>query len=153
MHSYSRQPRVEFRKKPRAIESGLQQRIVGLWKNVAKAEYEKCLVSIPNGADVSFANRVRLKREGMRNGMTDLILFMPAPLCYQPFEVKRPKTMKWSEHSQRMVIADEGGKMSPDQREIAEMFSQLGRAVVKIDDEKQFMDWVKMNAREMLKIG
>ena len=155
MYRCSRQPQVEFKKqrrKPRAIESGLQQRIVALWGNIAKnKDAVDSLVSSQNGANVSYAHRRRLIAEGMKPGMPDLTLYLDPPLCYQHFELKRPKTYKWSETSQKMIIDDRGGYLSDDQKHMFAVFEKKGRPVLKIDSEQQFIDWVKQNARDMLK--
>lgn len=150
MLSYTKQPKVEFRKKPRAIESGLQQRIVNLWANIAKERHKDCLFAIPNGGMLTEAYRYRLVREGLRAGWPDMGLCLDGGRIVW-FECKRPKTYKASDKTGKMIVADSGGTTSEWQRVTHEMLHGIGHSVIVVTDESQFMDWVKMNAREMLK--
>lgn len=58
-----------------AEQSALMQRV-----RLHEARYPalKMLAAVPNGARVAFSTARKLKREGMKSGVPDLILFFPA---------------------------------------------------------------------------
>lgn len=60
---------------------------------------------------------------GRRAGVADLVVWIPGgTVC---IEVKRPKTLKYSEKSKRMIIADAGGKQSKEQKEFEEIIHKV----------------------------
>lgn len=151
MHSYSQQPKVEFRKKrPIAKESGLQKRMVQLWRNICRTEYRDALFAIPNGGMLSKGYRFRLLNEGLIAGWPDLGLALPGGHIAW-IECKRPVTLKWSEKTNRMIIADGGGRVDKWQEIVHNMLRGLGHEIIIVTDESQFLAWVKQNARDMLK--
>jgi hypothetical protein len=150
MRGYSTQPKVEYKRKPRAIESGLQQRLVALWRNVAKAEYRDALFAIPNGGMLTPGYRYRLLNEGLIAGWPDLGLALPSGHIAW-IECKRPVTLKWSDKTNRMIIADGGGKVDKWQEIVHNMLRGLGHEIIIITDESQLTPWLKQNARDMLK--
>lgn len=60
---------------------------------------------------------------GRRAGISDLVVWIPGgTVC---IEVKRPKTLKYSEKSGKMIIADAGGKQSEEQKEFEKLIHNL----------------------------
>lgn len=60
---------------------------------------------------------------GRRAGISDLVVWIPGgTVC---IEVKRPKTLKYSEKSGKMIVADAGGKQSEEQKEFEELIHKL----------------------------
>lgn len=152
MKSYTMPAKVEFKRKrkPRAIESGMQQRLVALWRNVAKAEYRDALFAIPNAGMLTPGYRYRLLREGLIAGWPDLGLVLPSGHIVW-IECKRPVALKWSDKTNRMIIADGGGQVDKWQEIVHNMLRGLGHEIIILTDENQLTPWLKQNARDMLK--
>lgn len=76
------------------------------------------------GVNVSSAKtRSILKAMGRTAGVADLIVWIPGgTVC---IEVKRPRVMKWSATSNRMIVDDAGGKQSKGQREFEAAIKEL----------------------------
>jgi len=64
-----------------------------------------------------------LKAMGRTAGIADLVVWIPGgTVC---IEVKRPKVLKWSAKSNRMIIEDSGGKQSTGQKEFEKVIHTL----------------------------
>lgn len=60
---------------------------------------------------------------GRRAGVSDLVVWINSgTVC---IEVKRPKTLKYSEKSGRMIVDDSGGKQSQEQKEFEKVIHSL----------------------------
>lgn len=121
-------------------EHTLQLHCLAHFKNMIPpdcVELNNALFAVPNGADVSQANRGRLKSEGLRNGWPDL------GFCFQDgkviwYELKRPTTYKWSQKLKRMVVDQKGGELSPEQILVHAMLRRMGHTVIMIDNVQDF---------------
>lgn len=83
------------------------------------------LFSAPDaGVNVSSVRtRSILKMMGRNAGVADLVVWVPnGTVC---IEVKRPKMMKTSEKTGRMIIDDQGGKQSKEQKEFEQTVSGI----------------------------
>jgi hypothetical protein len=78
-------------------ESKIQQKLVGVYDDWNRAQRWRYpwLVAVPNGADVSDGNRMRLVAEGLRSGFPDLIMPAPSDIFYGlALELKHPDRAK-----------------------------------------------------------
>lgn len=67
--------------------------------------------------------RAILKAMGRTAGVSDLVVWVPGgTVC---IEVKRPKVLKWSPKSKKMIIDDAGGKQSEGQKEFEKVIHNL----------------------------
>ena len=63
------------------------------------------------------------KMMGRRAGVSDLVVWIPGgTVC---IEVKKPKTLKYSVKSGRMVVASQAGRQSEDQKEFEEVIHKM----------------------------
>lgn len=63
------------------------------------------------------------KMMGRRSGVSDIIVWIPnGTVC---IEVKRPKTLKFSIKTNKMVIADQGGRQSDEQKEFEKVIHNI----------------------------
>lgn len=121
-------------------EHTLQHQCVKWYKGMIPPDVPELvdlLFSIPNGADVSNANRGRLTSEGLRPGFPDLGFNQVAGKVLY-FELKRPTTRRYNQKTKRWVIDQEGGKLSPDQVRIHAMLHRMGHTVIMIDNIQDF---------------
>lgn len=64
-----------------------------------------------------------LKAMGRTAGIADLVVWIPGgTVC---IEVKRPKVLKWSAKSNRMIVDDSGGKQSDGQKEFEKLIHTM----------------------------
>ena len=67
--------------------------------------------------------RAIYKMMGRQAGISDLVVWIPnGTVC---IEVKRPKTLQWSVKTGKMIIADQGGKQSIEQKEFEKVIHSL----------------------------
>lgn len=77
----------------------------------------KFLFCAPDAGVYVKSERTRsiLKAMGRTAGVADLIVWVPnGTVC---IEVKRPKVLKYSEKSKKMIVDDSGGSQSKEQKE------------------------------------
>lgn len=76
------------------------------------------------GVNVKSARtRATLKAMGRTAGVSDLVVWIPGgTVC---IEVKRPKVLRWSEKSNRMIIDDAGGRQSEEQKEFEKVIHRM----------------------------
>jgi hypothetical protein len=87
-------------------ESQLQQAVMRWWRHAHAGLYcpEELLFAIPNGGARHIATAVRMKKEGVRCGVPDLMLAAPSKGSYGLFiELKAGKTGRVSEAQERMI--------------------------------------------------
>lgn len=95
---------------------------------IAIASYlriKKFLFTAPDaGINVSSKKmRAVYKAMGRTAGIADLVVWIPGgTLC---IEVKKPKTLTWSEKSNRLVVNEAAGKQSKEQKEFEKKIKTL----------------------------
>lgn len=82
------------------------------------------------------------KRMGRSAGIPDLIVLIPNGTI--GIEVKRPKTLKYSLKTGRMVINDAGGRLSDAQKKYADDIKEIpGHHYIVASDVQQVVDYIK----------
>ena len=85
-----------------------------------------------------------LKAMGRTAGIADLVVWIPGgTVC---IEVKRPKVLKWSAKSNRMIIEDSGGKQSIGQKEFEKVIHTLpGHHYIVAQSVSDVVDYFQKN--------
>lgn len=124
---------------PEPSETQEQQAVLQWWASYAptKGIDERLLFAIPNGSVLAGDSRhraiqmARLKREGLRVGVPDLMLAWPKHgICSQK---TNDATISWSQplfFGLYVELKRKGGKASPDQLEMADLLRRAGYSVV-----------------------
>lgn len=128
----TRVSRQRHRKPWGCTESGIQQACVRIYRMRVPARYKDCLFSIPNGADTTDKNRMRLVSEGLVSGWPDMGLCLPSGKVLW-FELKTPS-----------------GVLSSKQVDVHRLLQSLGHKVIIIRTVQQFSDELTTNAKELL---
>ena len=98
------------------LESAEQKQLIEWWHFFCQTKgiHEKCLFAVPNGGYRNARESHRLKEEGVRAGIPDLMLAVPCGAFHGLFvELKRLK----------------GGRVSDNQKEMLVVFHRLGYCV------------------------
>lgn len=117
------------------------------WANKTKMPYGEnirigdFLLAIPNGGNRSITEAVRLKKEGVKKGVSDMFLAIPRAIPYDPFDFFTISGL-WIE------VKTNKGKISNEQKEWVNLMNKTGylAIVVRTIDEgiKAIKDYLGM---------
>lgn len=95
-----------------------------------------------------FINNIRtksvIKALGYRKGVSDIVIWIPnGTLCV---EVKKPPLRRYSLKTGKMIVAEQGGRQSEEQKIFEKEVNAIsGHHYIVVDDVKQLIDYIEQN--------
>ena len=107
---------------------------------MAYRRYEKNLFAVPNGSFRHVSTAMKLKKEGVLAGVSDLIFCFNGNVYF--IEVKTPTVYKIGKRGGK-IIAKKGGTQEPSQIEFENMIIKEGLKYFIVDSVFDFMKLIK----------
>ncbi len=108
------------------IESSLQQ-ACKRWFNLQYPHYARLFYAVPNGGSRNYKEAVKMKREGIVAGVSDMVLQIPNSHF----------------HGMNVEFKTKTGRQSPHQKEFEKAVTEMGYRYVIVRDVSEFVRIVK----------